>query len=88
MQYRNLPSVESVMATRQLQGLAILYQRDWLVNLVRQHIDAARDGVRRGDDAATIDEIAVRAAHQASRHRYAAGLSRSSTPPASSSIPT
>ena len=67
MQYRNLPSVESVMATRQLQGLAILYQRDWLVNLVRQQIDAARDGVRCGDEAATIDEIAVRVAHQASR---------------------
>ena len=67
MQYRNLPSVESVMATRQLQGLAILYQRDWLVNLVRQQIDAAREHIRRGDDAASVDHIAVQVAQQAAR---------------------
>ena len=67
MQYRNLPSVESVMATRQLQGLAILYQRDWLVGLVRQQIADARDAIRRGEDAASIDDIAVRVAQQAAR---------------------
>ena len=67
MQYRNLPSVEGVMATRQLQGLAILYQRDWLVNLVRQQIDAAREDIRRGEDAASVDHIAVQVAQQAAR---------------------
>ena len=64
MQYRNLPSVEAIMATRQLQGLAILYQRDWLVNLVRQQIADARDDIRRGQDAASVDEIAGRVAQQ------------------------
>ena len=64
MQYRNLPSVEAIMATRQLQGLAILYQRDWLVNLVRQQISDARDDIRRGQDAASVDEIAGRVAQQ------------------------
>ena len=67
MQYRNLPSVEAVMATRQLQGLAILYQREWLVNLVRQQIDHAREEIRRGQNGADLEEIAVRVAKQAGR---------------------
>ena len=47
--------------------MAILYQRDWLVGLVRQQIADARDAIRRGEDAASIDDIAVRVAQQAAR---------------------
>ena len=67
MEYRSLPSVEIVMATPQLKGLAIRYQRDWLVNLVRQQIAAARDQVRRGEGPPGIDDIAAGVARQASR---------------------
>ena len=67
MQYRNLPSVESVMATRQLQGLAILYKRDWLVNLVRDQISHAREDIRRGENGADLEEIAFRVSEQAAR---------------------
>ena len=67
MEYRRLPSVEAVMGTRQLQGLAILYQRDWLVNLAREQIALAREAVRRGEEPADVDSIAGRVAQQAAR---------------------
>ena len=46
MQFRNLPSVESVMATEALVALAAEYSRPWLVDLVRRDLEQARQAVR------------------------------------------
>jgi len=58
MQYRNLPSVESVLSTDTVAQLAALYRRDWVVNLVRQQLEEARQQIRRGGAAPTVAEVA------------------------------
>ena len=57
LQYRDLPSVEAVLATERLKTLAQRYQRDWLVNLVRERINEARDGIKKGGAAPSTEEI-------------------------------
>ena len=57
MQFRNLPSVDSVMATELLAALAAEYSRSWLVDLVRQELEQARQRIRDGADAPAAAEV-------------------------------
>ena len=58
MQLRNLPSVESVVVTEALAEVAAVYQREWVVNLVRQQLEEARQRVREGGTAPAAGEVA------------------------------
>lgn len=57
-QFRNLPNVNSVLASEPVADLAANYQRDLLVDLVREELDTAREGIRRGADAPTAEMVA------------------------------
>ena len=59
MQFRNLPSVDSVLATPEVAAAAASFSRDWIVDLVRQELDLARNRIRQGDGAAGLDEVAA-----------------------------
>ena len=58
MQFRNLPSVDSVLATREVAETAANFSREWVVELVRQELDQARDRIRNGEEASGLDEVA------------------------------
>ena len=58
MQFRNLPSVDSVMATESVAALASVYRREVVVNLVRQQLDQARWRIRQGGPAPAAVELA------------------------------
>jgi L-seryl-tRNA(Ser) seleniumtransferase len=58
MQFRNLPSVDAVLSGPVLAECLFLYRRDWVVDLVRQRLDRARQTVRRGGDAPPAEEVA------------------------------
>ena len=58
MQFRNLPSVESVMVTDKLSDIATAYQREWVVNLVRYELEQARQQIRQGETAPAASEVA------------------------------
>ena len=57
-QFRNLPNVNSVLASEALADVAGNYQRELLVDLVREELDLARDGIRRGEDAPAAEMVA------------------------------
>ena len=57
MEYRNLPSVEAVVASAGLKALASRYQHSWVVNLVRGAIAEAREAIRSGCPAPTLEDI-------------------------------
>ena len=58
MQFRNLPSVDSVLSTDPVAGAVKAYNRDWVVSLVRQELDEARAHVGKGEAAPTALELA------------------------------
>jgi L-seryl-tRNA(Ser) seleniumtransferase len=58
MQFRNLPSVDSVLAADALAGILAAYRRDWVVDLVRQQLERARQQVREGGVAPAASEVA------------------------------
>jgi len=58
MELRDLPSVDSVLTSRTIRGLAEGYSRDLVVNLVRERIEEARGSVRSGGPPPTADEVA------------------------------
>ena len=58
VEFRNLPSVDSVLSGRRVRTLLDEYTRDWVTNLVRAEIEEARDSIRDGQRAPTADEIA------------------------------
>jgi len=58
MQFRNLPSVDSVLSTDAVAGAVKAYSRDWVVSLVRQELDEARAQVGKGGAAPTALELA------------------------------
>ena len=58
MQYRNLPSVDRVMASETLLALTAEYPRDWVVDLVRAQLDQARTRIGQGADALSAVELA------------------------------
>ena len=57
MQFRNLPSVDSVLATPELAEVVASFSRDWVVDLVRQELDTARLRIREGKAAADLEEV-------------------------------
>ena len=59
MQFRNLPSVDSVLATPEVASAAASFSREWVVDLVRRELDLARERIRRGGDAADLEEVAA-----------------------------
>ena len=63
--YRDLPSVDSVLADERVRTLSAAYSGDTVIALVREQLDAAREGIGRGDAppalAAIIDAIDRRA---------------------------
>jgi len=59
MQFRNLPSVDAVLSQPRLAECLSLYRRDWVVDLVRQRLDQARQTVRQGGEAAPAEEVAA-----------------------------
>ncbi len=58
MQFRNLPSVDSVLAVPEVAEAAASFDREWVVELVRRELDAARQRIRQGKEAASLDEVA------------------------------
>lgn len=58
MQFRNLPSVESVIVTDKLSDMATTYQREWVINLVRYELEQARQQIRQGGVAPAASEVA------------------------------
>lgn len=58
MQFRNLPSVDIVLAQEPLGEVLSVYRRDWVVDQVRRQLELAREQVRRGGDAPTPAEVA------------------------------
>jgi len=58
MQFRNLPSVDSVLSTDAVASAVKAYSRDWVVSLVRQELDEARTRVGKGATAPTAMELA------------------------------
>ncbi len=57
MQFRNLPSVDSVLAVPSVASAA--YSREWVVELVREELEAARQRIRQGGEADGAEEIAA-----------------------------
>ena len=58
MQFRNLPSVDSVLADTDVAAAARSFDRDWVVDLVREALDSARDQIRQGADSPDADNLA------------------------------
>jgi L-seryl-tRNA(Ser) seleniumtransferase len=58
VQLRNLPSVESVLTAEELATVASGYRREWVVNLVRQELEQARQQIRQGGTAPAASEVA------------------------------
>ena len=58
MQFRNLPSVDSVLSTDAVGNAVKAYSREWVVSLVRQELDEARVQVGKGATAPTAMELA------------------------------
>ena len=59
MQFRNLPSVDRVLSVPEMAAAAESFGRDWLVELAREELDAARQRIRQGGDADGVEEIAA-----------------------------
>ena len=57
MTLRNLPSVEKVLSSPQARELLISYERQWIVDLVRDCIGQARMGLRNGGEAPSVEEV-------------------------------
>lgn len=60
LQFRSLPSVDSVMATEPVAGMASVCRREWVVQLVRQELELARQAVRQSGTAPPAAEVAAR----------------------------
>ena len=57
MQFRNLPSVDSVLSDRRVRTLEEAYTREWVADVVREQLEEARGAIRNGGDAPTAEEI-------------------------------
>ena len=58
MQLRDLPSVDRVMASDRVAALMETYSRDWVVEVVREQLDHARQRVRQGGTAPATGDLA------------------------------
>jgi L-seryl-tRNA(Ser) seleniumtransferase len=63
MQFRDLPSVDSVLSQAPLIEVLSTYRRDWVVDRVRQQLDLARERVRQGSTAPAPVEVAEDVRH-------------------------
>lgn len=59
MQFRNLPSVDSVLDLPNVAAAAAAHSRQWVVELTREELDAARRRIRQGGEADGAEEIAA-----------------------------
>ncbi len=57
-QFRNLPSVDSVMTADAVVDMAAVYDREWVVDLVRRELEDARQRIRLGAAAPAPLEVA------------------------------
>jgi L-seryl-tRNA(Ser) seleniumtransferase len=58
MQYRDLPSVDLVLALPEVADAAQSFSRDWVVGLVRLELELARRRIREGEGPAEPSEVA------------------------------
>ena len=58
MQFRNLPSVDSVLANHDVAAAAESFDRDWVVDLIRDSLESARGQIRQGGDSPDAEEVA------------------------------
>ena len=58
MEFRDLPSVDRVMASDGMTALTEAYPRDWVVDLVRRQLDRARQKIRDGGTAPSAGDVA------------------------------
>lgn len=58
MQFRNIPSVERVIASEQLADAIQAYSREWIVALARRQLEKARAEVRQGRAAPSAGAVA------------------------------
>ena len=58
MQFRDLPSVDRVMASDGMAALTEAYPRDWVVDLVRRQLDRARQKIRDGGTVPSAGDVA------------------------------
>ena len=58
MQFRNLPSVDSVRSQGDVATVSQSFDRDWVVSVVREELETARDGIRNGGESPDVERIA------------------------------
>ena len=58
MQFRNLPSVDSVLSQGDVATVSQSFDRDWVVSVVREELETARDGIRNGGESPGVERIA------------------------------
>ena len=58
MQFSNLPSVDSVLSQDDVTTASLAFDRDWVVGIVREQLETARDGIRKGNDPLDVEQIA------------------------------
>ena len=58
MQFRNLPSVDSVLSQDGVIAASQFFDRDWVVDIVREELEIARDEIRKGGYSADAEQIA------------------------------
>ncbi len=56
-QFKDLPSVETVLSDSRVQHLVDMYSRDAVLTLVREQIDGARNGLKAGGVAPQLDDL-------------------------------
>ena len=57
MQLRNIPSVESVIKTPELDALSLEYPREWIIDVIREKISNNREDVLVGKDVKDAQAI-------------------------------
>ena len=67
---RSLPSVDRVLSDQRIKALAEAYSHRAMLGLVREQLEAVRDGVTNGADAPTFNEL-VLSVEQAAATRWA-----------------
>ena len=58
MQFRNLPSVDSVLSRDDVTTASKSFDRDWIVSIIREELEIARDGIRKGGEPVDVEGIA------------------------------
>ena len=64
-QFRDLPSVDRVLADRRVHRLVGEYSHEAVLEFVRGHLDEAREGIKDGRTAPSVDQVVVAVQEQA-----------------------